>query len=156
MQMTHSVNIAAPPHIVFQWVSEPDKLVQWISVLQSEERLEDKPGHVGSRFRQRYKEGGREFTMDGQVTRWEQDRAVSVHLTSSMVDITIDQDLEPISIGTRVTQRTNLQFKGVMKLVGGVMGALSSKKNERQMQADFDKLKGLAEAQATDSNHPVV
>lgn len=152
MKQTCSVEIAAPPHAVFRWVTEPDKLAQWIAVLESSETIEDRPEHVGSRFRQTFREHGREFTMEGVTTHWQQDRAVTVELTSSMMDMTIAQDLEPISTGTRLTQRTDLRFKGVMKVMGWLMCVMPGDKGRAKMEADFAKLKALCEADATHSD----
>lgn len=164
MKMTQTIDIAAPPHIVFKWITDPDKLSQWITVLETSETIEDREGHVGSRFRQTFTEHGRQFTMDGQVTRWQQDRAIGIELTSSMMDMTIDQDLEPIASGgggvggdgTRLTQRTDLRFKGFMKLIGLLMKVLPDKKGREKLEADLAKLKGFCEAEATEANRTAI
>ena len=147
MNTVASVDINAPPSAVFPWIHDRERLRQWLPSIESDEVIEEKPGHVGTRFKQVYKEGKRRIEMEGEITAWEQDRRLGVFLWCPYFEMKLDYTLEPTGDATRLTQRGDMRFKGFMRLFG-CMAPLMRKKAQRQIEAELTKLKGLCEAEA--------
>lgn len=147
---THTtVEIDAPAGVIFPWITDGDKVSQWVSNLVSDEAIEEKEGHVGSRFRQMFSENGREFEMEGEVLRWEQDRLVAVRMTCSMFDMELCMTIDPIADGRhQITQDGHIHMKGLLKIVGLLFGWMMKKKACKQGQDDLNTLKRLCEEDA--------
>ncbi len=146
---THTtVDIDAPAPIIFTWITEGDRIPQWVTVLVSDEVIEEKEGHVGTRFRQRYNENGREFEMEGEVLQWEQDRLCAVRMTSSMFDMELCMTIDAIEDGRhRVTQEGDITMKGIWKVFGFLFGWMMKGKARKQADDDLATLKRLCEAE---------
>ena len=59
MKNTYTLEIAAPPERVFNWIYDGDRLLQWLPNLVENEVLRAERNGIGSRFRQIYVENGR-------------------------------------------------------------------------------------------------
>ena len=145
MKNNFSMEIQAPPDRVFSWLDESSKVMQWIEGYTEHEDLELKPEKVGSTFRQIYTENGKPMEFHGTVTAYEANRRVACNLTSKGFDIDVDYTLEDLGGSTRVTQDSEVTFKGFMKLLGFILGPLCKKAGEKKLCEDFGRLKKLCE-----------
>jgi carbon monoxide dehydrogenase subunit G len=143
---TFSIDIAAPPARVFHWIHDAERNKQWLPNLVESEVLEQRPGEVGSRFRQMYVENGRRMEMFGTVTGYEQDRYLACEITGPFT-LFVDYRLEATGSGTRVTQNSQVRMNGfLMKLIGALMKPMMNKMAAKNAGDSFGKLKRLAEA----------
>ena len=95
--------------------------MQWAKGVVENEDLEVKEGGVGSTFRQVYEENGRKMEFQGKTTAFEKNRRVRVFLTGKMFDLDVDYHLEDLGGRTRLTQDSEVQFKGAMRFMAPVM-----------------------------------
>lgn len=115
--MTHSVDIAVPPDVVFAYVTQPDRWHEWHPASTSAE-LDRKPLQVGDKFREiitvRYPFISiRRFTeyvvkISERVSTWE------VTGKSSLFDLTIHYDFKKIPLGTRFERTLSYDVKGIL------------------------------------------
>jgi len=144
MRMTNIVEIDAPAEVIFEWIADGDRVVQWVENLESDEPIEEVEGHVGTRFRQKFNEKGRNIVMEGEVLEWEQDRRVKVHMTGRDFDMTLDMTIEPIG-GTRhrVTQNADIRMKGCARVPMFFLGAMVRKQAAEQGRENLNRLSRL-------------
>ncbi len=148
MPITQSVDVDAPIELVWKWGTDPERLKQWIPELVSDEVIEEKPGHVGTRFKQVWLERGREMEMEGVVRQWDENRFISIDLECSLFAMTLENTFEQVGGKVRMTQTSDVQYKGCFKLVGLLTGWLMNKKMKEQVSEQFTRLKQLCEAEA--------
>ena len=146
MKSTYHVDIDAPPAKVFRVLDDPDNIVKWSAGVVENEQLQEREEKVGSTFRQVYSEKGREMEFQGVVTRYEKDRALGVHLEGSGFNLDVDYTLEAQGQGTRLVQDSEVQFKGLWKIMGFLMAPFLKKAGCAQLTEDFGRLKALCEA----------
>jgi carbon monoxide dehydrogenase subunit G len=142
---TFTIEIDAPPAVVFKWIHDPACNRRWLPNLVEAEVLKSEPGEIGSRFRQVYVENGRRMEMTGTVTGYEKDRYLACELTGPFL-LRVDYRLEDLGGRTRVTQNSDVMMQGFMKIIGVLLKPLMKKVAAKNAGEAFSKLKQLAEA----------
>ena len=146
MKSNYSIDIDAAPATVFKWIYDTEHNRQWLPNLVEATVVHTAPGNVGNRFHQVYVENGRRMEMDGVVTAYEQDRYLACEI-SGPFQLKVTYRLENIGGRTRVTQNSEVRFKGVlMKLIGALIKPLMRKMSTKNNADAFARLKQLAEA----------
>lgn len=148
MGIPASVDIEAPASVVWKWVTDAECLVQWLPGLVSDEVIEEKEGHVGTRFKQVWNHGGRDMDMEGVVTEWRENERVAVDLDCSAFMMTVEDDLVQKGDMTQLTQTSSVRYKGCMILMGWFFSLLMKKKMVEQTEVQLQTLKALCEADA--------
>ena len=151
MHNSFQLDVEAPPETVFEWLGDPERFMQWAKGVVENEPLEETPDKVGSTFRQVYEERGRKMEFQGRVTAWEDNRRLGIAMTSSCFDLDVDYTLEPTPQGTRLTQDSEVTFKGFMRFVAPLMAPFMKKSGEKCIREDFGRLKALAEGRTPDA-----
>jgi len=148
MKTSKTTHIDAPASIVFLWLEDKDRLMQWVPNLVEDEALVEKPEKIGSRFRQVFLENGRKMEMIGEITAYSEAERMRAYITGSMFDLDVDYILKAVSDNqTELTQNTEIRFKGFMKFLSLIM-ILVSKFSSKDPQAEAHaKLKVMAEAE---------
>jgi uncharacterized protein YndB with AHSA1/START domain len=147
MHNTFTTEIDAPPAKVFKWIYDKDCNLQWLPNLVEATMVDEKPGGVGSTFRQIYLENGRRIEMRGVVTAYEQDRYLACDIRSDAIDLVVEYRLDDLGSRTRVTQNSRLGFKGIaMKIAGVLLNPMMRRMSARQYSIAFDKLRACIAA----------
>lgn len=138
--------IDAPAAIVFLWIHENERLMQWVPNLIEDEPVLDTPEKVGSRFRQVFLENGKRMEMTGEITAYVENERLRAMMSGDMFNLDVDYSLKALSdTQTEVTQDTEIKFKGFLKLFAPLM-LLMSKLSSKDPQADAHaRLKDMAE-----------
>lgn len=148
MGIPASVDIEAPASVVWKWVTDPDCLTEWLPGLVSDELIDEKEGHVGSRFKQVWNHGGRDMEMEGIVREWVENERVAVDLECSAFSMTVEDDLVHTNGVTTLTQTSSVRYKGCMILMGWFFNLLMKKKMIEQTETQLQTLKELCEGDA--------
>lgn len=148
MGISASIDIKAPASIVWKWITDPDCLVQWLPGLVSDEVIEEKEGHVGTRFKQVWNHGGKDMDMTGVVKESVENERIVVDLDCSFFAMTIEDDLAHADGVTRLTQTSHVRYKGCMILMGWLFSLLMKGKMKRQTLEQLQTLKSFCEADA--------
>jgi len=148
MKTSMTTIIDTPAHIVFPWLEDKERLMQWIPNLTEDEPIIDTPEKVGSTFRQVFLERGKEMEMTGEITAYKENERMRVYMIGEMFNLDVDYILKPLSpIQTEVTQDTEIKMKGAAKLFTPLMWLMSKlSKSDPQAEAHA-RLKELSEAE---------
>ena len=147
MKCTYAMQIDAPPEDVFSWISDRERLLQWIPNLVEYVQTVDKDGGVGSRFRQVYVENGRRMEMEGEVVEFERNRRLGCDIRGKVFDLSVHYQLEDLGGRTLLTQSSEVRFNSApMKIISVLMQPLIKKSSLKQVESSFSKLKYLIES----------
>jgi uncharacterized protein YndB with AHSA1/START domain len=143
-KFTYSMDINAPIERVFDLIDDPEKIKQWMDGLEGttfpEGRNPDNP--VGTKFKQRIKEGSRIQEYDGEVMSYEKPKNLSVKVANKQIAVLVDYNLSPIAGGTRLDYACEVFcFSWIARVMGRLFGWLMKSILRKQM----DNLKAVAE-----------
>ena len=150
MKNSYSIDIEVPPERVFYWLDDADRVMKWVPNVVENEDLEVTENRIGSTFRQVYLENGRRMEMQGVVTAYEPNRRLMCELTGDAFDLSVDYRLEDLAGRTRLTQDSEVRFKGILRIVGPLMMLFAKKSGMKQLEDSFAELKRLSETDVSE------
>ncbi len=159
MRVSMSIEIDAPPEVVWPYLVEPEKTRAWFAAARrstglswtvSAENFEwtSDPGGVGSTFRWIEEDGGSELTIDFETTEWDPPYVFGFRMVTGDVYKSYDERwvIEETPTGSRFTFNDHVEFSwGPFGKVVGLFAVRTARKTGR---AVLDNLKRLAEADA--------
>ena len=159
MRVSMSVEIDAPPEVIWPYLVEPEKTRAWfagahsstgMSWAVSAESFEwtSEPGGVGSTFRWFEPSGDSELSIDFETTEWDPPYAFGFRMTSGEVYKSYDERwvIDETPTGSRFTFNDHVEYPyGPLGKVIGIFAARTAKKTGRTI---LHNLKRLAEADA--------
>lgn len=134
-----SVEIERPIAEVFDFTV--NHVAEWSITVVEDEVIEEKPGSVGTTFRTVTEHSGQQMEFLGVVTWYEPPRASSVFLTGQQFDIEVEYAFEDLGGRTRVTQRSTVTGKGVLKLIFACFGWMMNTSSCRAAKKELNSLK---------------
>lgn len=138
----HAVEIARTPDVVFGWITEPDKVQQWIGGLVSSEQLTAGGPRVGARSREVIAEHGQRVELNAEITRYRPNEEFQVRLRGPGFDAMSTFELRERGGATIVRNVIETRFKLMLKMLAPVLAA----RTQRKLEDDLARLKRLAEA----------
>ena len=146
MKIERSVDIAAPPEKVWPLLLDPEKILQWFSLLRKFEFTGDKRSGVGTTFYYEEKSSGQLMKLNYVVTEWADNNKIAFKVTSGSLKKD-DQvwRIEATPTGSKFTMFEDLEMPmGVIgKVIGALFGEMMIGKN---MEKILGNLKRLAES----------
>jgi carbon monoxide dehydrogenase subunit G len=144
MKVEHTTAIDAAPAELFDVVTNPRRLADWVTI--HEELVKAPAGALrkGSKLTQKLKLAGRCFTVEWTVVESERPRKVvwkgrgPVHSEAS-----VTYELEPNGGGTRFSYRNDYQLPGGP--IGRIAGPLVTRVTKRELEASLERLRKLVE-----------
>jgi uncharacterized protein YndB with AHSA1/START domain len=150
MDVTYSLEINAPIEQAFDCVNDEDKIKQWAQGVEEIIHLEpwnpDRP--VGSRFKQKIREGGRLAEYEGEIVAYDKPAHLAITLGSRAFTMRVDYRFSRVTdTSTRLDYAaTMIQANLLARIMGVAFGWMTRRILTRQMTA----LKALAEGDARD------
>ena len=148
MRILNKININAPPEAVFYWLEDPRRAMKWMTSVSHTKMLEEKPEMVGTTFVETIQEGGRSKELHGIVTDFVRNNRLGFHLEGDLSISHVTFTLEEKGDTTLLTQKAEVQFKGMFRVIGIFLGLFLKRQIVKQAQDEFARLKELCE-QAT-------
>ncbi len=145
MEYTYQIHIAAPIDTVFALLDDDAQLARWMDGLEETTYPDGKhdASRVGTRFRQRIREGGRVATYDGEVTAYRKPHHLGVTIGNRSFTMQVDYRLTAAGGGTQLDYAVRMiRGSWFYRLMGKLFGWLTRRILTRQMT----KLKACAEA----------
>ena len=146
MRIQRSIEIAAPPEKVWAFLIEPEKIMQWFTLLEKFEYTGDKRNDVGTTFYYEEKSGGQHMKLNYVVTEWVKNKNLAFSVTSGSLKKD-DQvwSIEANPSGSRFTmfEDVEMPFGIIGKIIGALFGGMMIGRNMEKILAN---LKRLAEA----------
>ena len=123
MEVQRSVEIAVPPEKVWPLLVEPDKILQWFTLLRKFEYTGDKRSGVDTTFYYEEKTSGQLLKIHFVVTEWVENQKLAFSVTSGSLkkdDQVWSIDVTPS--GCRFTMFEDMDMP--MGIIGKIVGAL--------------------------------
>jgi hypothetical protein len=148
MKVQRSIDIKAPPEKIWPWLTEPEKIMKWFTLLKKFEYTGEKHGGVGTTFYYEENSGGQHMKMNYIVTEWIDNRKIVFKVTSGSLkkdDQIWSLDPMPLPRGSRFTMYEDVEMPmGIIgKFIGALFGQMMIGGN---MNRILGNLKRLAEA----------
>jgi uncharacterized protein YndB with AHSA1/START domain len=144
-----SVDIGRPAHVVYTWISQPERLKSWVGWLVDIHSLT--PGEVGAGARQVWvmedrNNNNQRMDIHTEMTRVEPGRVLVANLTAKegfTGDVTYE--LQPLDAGsTRLLYRASYKFD---HWLAKLMEPLITRSAQQKLEEDLARLKQKAEAE---------
>lgn len=145
MLVSMSVDIDAPPEVVWTYLVEPEKTKAWFTALKEYDWTSE-PGGVGSTFHWYEEAGGRTYNIDFETTEWEPPRVFGYRQTEGdFKSYTERWEIEQTPTGSRFTFNDHIEFDGLFGPVIDLFAPRVAKKGGAEI---LQNLKRLAEQEA--------
>lgn len=147
MAITRTIEIDAPIERVFDLVDKPENLRRWIDGLEETTYLDepDPASPVGTRFKQRIREGGRVAEYEGEVTAYEKPRHLGVRIGNTRFEMDVDYRFSERGDGVRLDYTaTAIPTSAIASVMNVLFGWLGTRIARKQLA----KLKLVAESGA--------
>jgi uncharacterized protein YndB with AHSA1/START domain len=144
MKYTYTLDINALPDKVFDLIHDPEKHKLWLQGVEETRYVGeyDPTNPVGTRFRQKIREGGKVREYDGEVTAFSRPSHLGIRLFPPQFSVQVDYRLTPLGTGTRLGYSADLSCgHWFIRLMARVFGFFMWGILKKQMRT----LKGLAE-----------
>ena len=137
MEVTTSVDIAAPPEEVFAYLSEMENNPKWQSGMVSARWTSDRPIGVGSTYDQVATFLRRKIESTFEVEAYEPGRMIRASSTASSFPITFTRMVEPIESGTKVTAIITGDASGFFRIAEPILRMMV----QRSVDGDYRNLR---------------
>lgn len=125
MRITESFVAAAPPDVVFDYMTAPSKLANWQTSKTLVEPLTEGPTRLGTRVRERTKPPwGKEFEQVVEFTELDRPKRFHVHVVEGPYPIDGTWAFKPKGVDTEVTFTAEGQLRGLMRFIEPVVKRL--------------------------------
>lgn len=133
--------IERPVEDVFDYVADECNEPSYNAQMRRAEKISDGPIGVGARYRTEVVSGGRLVSMVVEFTEYERPRRLASRTTMSAMDIAYTLTFEPVREGTRMGWFGEIEPRGMLKLMGPLVGWMG----RRQELRIWTALKGILE-----------
>jgi carbon monoxide dehydrogenase subunit G len=116
-----------------------------MGALVESEPLTDGPLEPGSRFRDVFEDHGQRIELEAELVEVDAPRVLVVHLVSDVFEATIDQRLEHVDGGTRLTAEIETTYT---KLAARLLASVVTRHAQKRLEDDLARLKELVESDA--------
>ena len=143
---TRSIEIAAPPEVVYDLVSDITRTGEWSPECRSCEWV-DEPGQEGSRFKGRNRSGPARWTTTAKVLVADRPRTFRFATLFKDGDATRwTYEVEPHSVGTRLTESfESVAAPAFIKLAERVLIRNRQEQIEQGIEQTLARIKAIAE-----------
>ena len=148
MEAKLTVEIGAAPEVVFDWVTKPECVIQWLNHLSQFEFLDDAEPCVNARFKQTWDDEGENSEIIGTIVDYVPSERYAIHLDAKGFQVDVAYRFTKVDKGTQLTQKTTFDYKGIMKMIEKVVGGKIRRSYEDEAKRNLAKLMDLCEAKA--------
>ena len=144
MKIRRSIEIPAPPDKIWPFLIEPEKIMNWFTLLQKFEYTSEQRSGVDTSFYYEEKSGGRLMKLNYTVTEWVENERLVFSLASSGPLKRDDQiwSIEATPSGSRFTLAEDVEMPwGIIgKIIGELFVGSMIAKNLEKILANLKKL----------------
>ena len=145
MEITSLIDIKSTPEVVFGWLENPQKAMEWMTSVSGGEILHDTPERVGTTFREVVEDESGAIEMRGMITGFEPDKSIAFHLESRVNIVDVEYRVEKIDEETRLMYRAKIKWKFPVNIISIFMGNKMRQSILAQLQDELGRLKELCE-----------
>jgi carbon monoxide dehydrogenase subunit G len=145
MEITSSIAIKNTPDVVFSWLENPEKAMEWMTSVSGGEILHETPERVGTTFREVVEDESGSIEMCGMITGFEPDKSIAFHLESRVNSVDVGYQVEKTDDGSRLMYRAKIKWKFPVNIISIFMGNKMRQSILAQLQNELGRLKELCE-----------
>jgi uncharacterized protein YndB with AHSA1/START domain len=116
MRIDFVIDIRSGVETVFCWVASPEKAMTWMTSVAGGEIIDQKPGMVGTTFRERVEDAEGGVDMEGTITAFEPNRRIGFHLESPVNVIAL---FAGRSMKRKIAEQSSQEFARLKELCEG-------------------------------------
>jgi uncharacterized protein YndB with AHSA1/START domain len=94
MRISNVIEIRNTPEIVFSWLVDPRRAIQWMTSVSKTEIIEETSDKIGTTFREIVEENGHETELRGIVTDFVLNKRITFHLEGDFNVVDVSYSLE--------------------------------------------------------------
>jgi hypothetical protein len=146
MKNISKIDIKAPIGKVFDFINDETKHKLWLDGLEETIREPgyDRKNPLGSKFKQRIREGKKIEVYDGEVTAYERPKHLGARVHNKAFSVQVDYYLKHVKKVTHLEFVSEVTFHNLaFKMLAGLSGSIMKTVIEKQMKA----VKALIEAE---------
>lgn len=145
--VTATTTIDLPVKEVFAFIADAENDPRWCPSVKEIERVAGEEPGQGARYRMLHTPGGMKFQATLETKVYQPDERIEWLMTDKGHELHIIYELEPVdnNTGTRLTQTSNVQTRGFLRLPGVLFKRFIQKDIEKEMNKQFQNLKQLLE-----------
>ena len=147
MRIERSVEIAAPPEKVWPFLIEPERIMQWFTLLKKFEYTGEQRNGVGTPFYYEEKNGPMLMKLSYEVTEWVENERLAFRMTAGPASTRRDDQIwaiEATPSGSKFTCTEELEIP--WGVIGRMLAALMASIVGKRIQEMLDNLKKVVEA----------
>ncbi len=145
MKSSFRADILSNPEVVFSWIDDPSKALQWQKDVKGGEIIKDTPGKIGTTFKEVMEENGKSLEMTGEITDYIPDRLISFRLESRIHKVLVKYSVEGEPGKSVVLIDLVIKWKFPMSVISMFMGSKIKSKIVEQTNSELSELKRLCE-----------
>jgi hypothetical protein len=143
MRIRYSSEIASPPEVVFPWIAEPEKAMQWQKNVKGGGIIIEKPEIIGTTFKETIEEGGNTLEMQGVITEYKPKQFIGFHLKSRIHEFDVRYLVEEAQQATKLSIELDINWKFPMNIMSLFIGKKMEASLINQINAEVLELKKL-------------
>ena len=145
--MKHScaIDINVTPEKVWYWLGDPEKAKVWQTSVARTEIVHQTPDWIGTTFRETVEGDAQGVKIEGVVTDYRENQALTMHLSSKFHTVDVAWRLEGIKNHTHLTVKADIRFKSFMRLLSLLFWPAFKKQLTGQFQKELGRLRELCE-----------
>jgi hypothetical protein len=147
MNIKYENEISKPPEVVFPWIADPDKAMQWQTNVKGGEILVETPGKVGTTFKETIEEDGNELEMYGSISEYVEDEVIGFHIESRIHAFDVRYAVRGVGKGSSVSAEIDIRWKFPMNIMSLFIGKKMKASLLEDLASEFLALKKLCEAE---------
>lgn len=135
--------------MVFPWLADPQKAMQWQRNVKGGEIILDKPEVTGTTFKEIIEEDGKQLEMYGVISKFVRNQIIEFHLESKIHTVDVSYSVEELNETTRICVDARIRWKFPINLLSIVIGDKMKKSISSQLDSELLELKQICESQNT-------
>ncbi len=145
MRISYEVTISKPPEVVFPWIADPDKAMQWQKNVKGGEIIVETPEKVGTTFTEIIAEGGNELEMHGCITEYIDGEMIGFHIESRVHSFDVRYSVDGTENGSKVATEIDIRWKFPLNIMSLFIGKKMEANLRNSMESEFLELKEICE-----------
>jgi len=145
MKIASSIDIKSSPEVVFGWLENPQKAMQWMTSVSGGEIAHETPERVGTTFREVVEDENGSLEMHGMIAGFEANKSIAFHLESRVNIVDVEYRVEKTGEGTRLDYQADIKWKFPVNIISIFMGKKMRQAILSQLRDELSGLKELCE-----------
>jgi hypothetical protein len=143
MKISYEDTLEKPVEVVFPWIAEPKKAIQWQNNVKGGEIIIEKKEIVGTTFKEMIEEDGQSLEMYGKITQYAENKLIEFQLESKVHKLLVVYIVEKMNNNTKIIIKANINWKFPMNIISLFIGRRMKDGIQNQMKTEIQQLRRI-------------